>query len=117
MNKTIDIISPQQLIRFLLFYRQNIREASDIKDFHDTVIGMDYFHQALPVHFLLRGEKHAQTGGGNVVQLGKVHDELGHAVQAVLDFLLQLRRGGGVQSAIQGNGQDTFVLILDDVHD
>ena len=59
-----------------LFNRQNIREASDIKDLHDHLIGMDHLHRALFAHLFLHEKQHAQTCEGDVPYLLRCEGEV-----------------------------------------
>ena len=66
---------------------------------------MGHLHLALLHHALLGREEDPQAGGGDVLELLKVDGQRFHAVQRLVQRGLQLRGGGGVQPALQGNGQ------------
>ena len=93
--------SPSKLIQEL-FYCQNIREPCYLKDFHDGSVYMLNLHGALIAHHLLGGEQHANTRGGNVLQLTEVENQLRDAVINLPESAFQFRRGDSVQTAFKG---------------
>ena len=70
---------------------------------------------ALILQRLLEGEQHAQTGRGNVVELFTVQLQLGDAVEHRLHFLLEFRRGIGVQAPVQRDVEDAVFELLRDI--
>lgn len=98
------------------FNRQNISKSSYLKYFLHNLVYVPDLHAVLGDHGLVCGKQHAQTRGGYVIQPGKVQRQFGRAVKAFLQFLLQFRRCGRVQPALQGNGQFGSLLGLDDLH-
>lgn len=54
----------------------------------------------------------AETCRRNVIQFGEVQCQFGHAVQAFLQHLFQLWRGGCIQPSLQGNGTLGLFLVI-----
>ena len=63
---------------------------------------MGEHHFALTVHQLLRGQQHAQSRRGDVLDLPEVQTQLGDAVKVGLQLRFQLGGGGGVDAALYG---------------
>ena len=79
-----------------------IGEAGHLKDLHHRLAHMGEHHFALTVHQLLRGQQHAQSRRGDVLDLPEVQTQLGDAVKVGLQLRFQLGGGGGVDTALDG---------------
>ena len=96
------------------FDGQNVDETGDFKDIINGFVDIFNNHFTLLVHGLLSLQQNAQTCGGQVLQGGKVQDELCNTGIALLQFCFQLGSGGCVQSAGDVNSQFGSVEILFD---
>ena len=71
---------------------------------------------ALAAHGLMGSQQHAQAGGRNVVQLGKIQRQAVGGGQGILQRRFQFGGGHGVQTALQGDFQGIAVLLFVDGH-
>ena len=90
------------LCDFFIADSDNIEKAAEprhIKDIHDLLIDIGDRQAAVGgIDCLLRTQQHTQTGRGDVAELLKIQQQIS---AAGFQFSLQLRSGGGVESALK----------------
>ena len=89
---------------------ENVHKTGHFKDLLNGLVHMANHHIPLFVHGLLSGQQYPQAGGGQVFQVLKIKLQIGDALQGAFQFPLQLGSGGGVQAALQSQGQLAAVL-------
>ena len=81
---------------------------------------MRQLHASPGSHDLLGGQQDPQSGGGDILQPLQVQDEPVGARQGLLQLLLQLRRGNGIQAALQleaeGPVRKAFLEFLKNIY-
>ena len=99
-----------------LFNRQNIREAGDVEHIHN--IGADVFddHFAAGIHLFLGREDDAKSGGGDVLEVGKIQNKVGHAFQIAAQFRFQSGGGIGVKTTGEGESQSGIGFVFVNLH-
>ena len=58
-----------------LLYVKDIREPGDFKNFLHDFVRVGYFHTAFGVHGFMRGQKHTQPGGRDVIQFAEIQGQ------------------------------------------
>ena len=96
-----------------LFDREDVVEAGDFKNLEDHVVRAAYDHGAGFLDLLLGLEQDAQAGGGDVLQVGEVKDEVGDAFEGCVQDVFEFVNSGGIQAAgyLKGKGLIFFYLI------
>ena len=94
---------------------EHIAHARYVKDTLHDGVGIGHRHLASTDHHrLVRRHENAKPGGRDVLEPGKVEQDLRHAVK--LNLRLQLRRSVGVETASNLKRQTSAVKFLLYVH-
>lgn len=91
---------------------QDIGKARDIKNVHTILVEVDKLHRALCSHALLRFEQYAQTGRGQILELGAVQNQLLYPGQTVIHLGFERGDGGSIQPTDDLDGQGGLVKVF-----